>query len=201
VADFIAQCQAHLRQAEAAHKVEKAVHLQGGRTVDGFFKRRCERLSEALVPVFSRLKAHRDRRESAAAERHSALLKTAESETELAGQYRAEAERLAASDNPADPKRAAQYHSLADATIESVDALLREAAACLEPVRIQGDYGATAYITRSWAFEVIDVNEVPRCYLSLNTEKIRAAILKEGIRDIPGMKIFQHEELRVRGGA
>src|SRR5215472_9909080 len=42
VTDFIAQCQAHLRQAETAHKVEKAAFLSGGRAVDGFFKRRCE---------------------------------------------------------------------------------------------------------------------------------------------------------------
>lgn len=38
VTDFIAQCQTQLRQAEAAHKIEKASFLDGGRTVDGFFK-------------------------------------------------------------------------------------------------------------------------------------------------------------------
>ena len=49
--DFIAQCQAHIKQAEAAHKQEKEYFLKAGRIVDGFFKRRCTRLTGALVPV------------------------------------------------------------------------------------------------------------------------------------------------------
>lgn len=68
-------------------------------------------------------------------------------------------------------------------------------------MRIQGDYGATAYVTRSWTFEVIDLDQVPRPYLSLNTEAVRAAITKEGMKDIPGLRIFQSESLRVRGVA
>ena len=201
VTDFIAQCQAHLREVETAHKVEKAVFLQGGRTVDGFFKRRGERLSNALVPVFARLKAYRDRREAAAAERHLALLAAAQVETARSGEHRFEAERLVASENPADRKRAAQYRALADATAESADAMLREAAACSEPVRIQGDYGATAYVTHSWSFDVLDLNEVPRRYLVLNAEMVHTAITKDSVRDIPGLKIFQTESLRVRGVA
>jgi hypothetical protein len=201
VTDFIAQCQAHLRQAETAHKVEKALFLQGGRTVDGFFKRRCESLSSALVPVLALLKSYRDRREAAAVERRIALLAAAENEATRALEHRAEAERLTASENPADRNRAAQYRSLADAISESADAMIREAAACMEPVRIQGDYGATAYITHSWSFDVVDVSAVPRRYLVLNAETVRAAITKDGVRDIPGLKIFQTESLRVRGVA
>jgi hypothetical protein len=201
VTDFIAQCQAHVRQAENAHKVEKAAFLNGGRAVDGFFKRRCESLSAALLPVSSRLKAYYDRRQAAEAERHRTLIETAASEAARADEHRAEAERLASSRNPADRKRAPQYHALADATRESAEAILRQAAACLEPVRIQGDYGATAYITHSWTFEVVNLNEVPRRYLGLNAETVRNAITKDGVRDIPGLKIFQSESLRVRGVA
>jgi hypothetical protein len=201
VTDFIAQCQAHLRQVETAHRVEKALFLQGGRTVDGFFKRRCESLTSALVPVFTRLKAYRDRREVAAAERHRTLLAAAEKEATRAAEHRAEAERLAASESPADRNRAMQYHALADATAESADAMVREATGCLEPIRIQGDYGATAYITHGWSFDVLDLNAVPRRYLVLNAETVRAAITKDGVRDIPGLKIFQTESLRVRGVA
>lgn len=201
VTDFIAQCQAHLKEAEAAHTVEKTTFLQGGRTVDGFFKRRCESLSDALVPVFSRLKAYRDRRESERAERHRSLLNAAQSEAARSAEYRAEAERLAAANDPASLGQAVHYRSLADATAESAAAKLREAEACLEPTRICGDYGATAYITHSWGFEVIDPDAVPRRYLSLNAETIRAAIRKDGVREIPGLKIFQSESLRVRGVA
>jgi hypothetical protein len=201
VTDFIAQCQAHLKQAEAAHKIEKASFLEGGRTVDGFFKRRCESLTEALVPVFTRLKAYRDRCEAAAAERHSALMTAAEGKAAQAAHYRGEAERLATCEDRADHPRAAHYASLADATVECAAAMAREAASCLEPVRIQGDYGATAYVAHSWSFEVLNLREVPRHYLTLNAETVRTAITRDGIRDIPGLKIFQSESLRVRGVA
>lgn len=199
VTDFIAQCQTHLKQAEAAHKMEKATFLEGGRTVDGFFKRRCESLSAALIPVVSRLKAYRDQREAEGVERHRALMEAAEHEIARATEYQGEAERLAASDDPADRSRAAQCRALANATAESAAAMRREAAACLEPVPIQGDYGATAYVTHLWAFEVVSLDAVPRCYLALNSETIRAAITKDGVRDIPGLRIFQSEHLRVRG--
>ena len=72
VTDFIAQCQMHLRQAEGAHRLEKAFFLQAGRAVDGFFKRRCETLGGALTPVIARLKAYRDRITAATCARHQA---------------------------------------------------------------------------------------------------------------------------------
>jgi hypothetical protein len=77
--------------------------------------------------------------------------------------------------------------------------MARLAASCLEPVRIEGDYGATAYVTHRWCFEVVDLMEVPRHFLGLDAETVRTAITKDGIRDIPGLRIFQIENLRVRG--
>jgi hypothetical protein len=197
VTDFIAQCQVHLHQAETAHKIEKKTFLDSGRTVDGFFKRRCEKLSEALVPVFSRLKAFRDRRQAVMTARHHKLMEAAAHEAACASEYREEAELLIAPASESDRRRAAQLVVLADASAESAEGMIREAAACLEPVRLQGDYGATAYVTHSWNFDIVDLNEVPRCYLILNTDKVRTAVIKEG----PGLNIFQTESLRVRGVA
>lgn len=204
VTDFIAQCQTQLRKAEAAHKEEKAFFLQAGRVVDGFFKRRCEALSDALTLVIARLKAYRDRMTAAARAQHQSARRAAEEEARRsvaeAATHRAEAERLARAANSAEERRrAAEELALAEAAIERADAWAREAASILEPVRIQGDYGATAYVTRSWTFEVIDLARVPRVYLSLDTEAVRTAITKKGMRDIPGLKIFQSEILRVRG--
>src|ERR1700688_810938 len=47
--DFIAQYQAHIKRAEAAHRKEKVYFLKAGRLVDGFFKRRCTKLTGALA--------------------------------------------------------------------------------------------------------------------------------------------------------
>jgi hypothetical protein len=205
VTDFIALCQVHLRQAERAHKEEKAFFLQAGRAVDGFFKRRCESLSGALSPIMVRLKAYRDRVTEAASAQHQAVRQAAEEESRRAvveaAAHRAEAERLARTMSVEDRRRAAELLALAEAASERADAWAREASAAPEPLRIQGDYGATAYVTRSWTFEVVDLDRVPRTYLSLDTEAVRAAITKKGVRDIAGLKIFQSESLRVRGAA
>ncbi len=51
-------------------------------------------------------------------------------------------------------------------------------------------------ITRRWVFEVIDENKIPRGWLTIDERKINDAI-KEGVRDIPGLKIFQKEDISV----
>jgi hypothetical protein len=205
VTDFIAQCQVHLRRAERDHKAEKAFYLQAGRAVDGFFKRRCDTLNGALTPVMARLKAYRDRVTEAASAQHQAARQAAKEEMRRAvaeaAAHRAEAERLVRTMSAEDRRRAAELLALAEAATERADAWTREAATAPEPPRIQGDYGATAYVTRNWTFEVIDLDRVPRTYLSLDTEAVRAAITKKGVRDIPGLRIFQSESLRVRGAA
>jgi len=57
----------------------------------------------------------------------------------------------------------------------------------------------TAIVRKVWDFEVIDENQVPREYLSVDPGKIRKAV-QEGVRQIPGVKIFQKEVLAVQGG-
>jgi len=204
VTDFIAQCQAQLRRAESAHKEEKAYFLTGGRTVDAFFKRRCEKLSDAFTPVIARLKTCRDQLVAIEEARCEAARHAAEEELRRLGEeeatHRAEAERRAReAQTPEERRCAAEHLRLAEAAAERAGAVAQRASLIPEPLRIQGDYGATAYVTRSWSFEVIDLDEVPRSYLALDAERVRAAITKEGVREIPGLRIFEREELRVRG--
>jgi hypothetical protein len=103
--------------------------------------------------------------------------------------------------NPADRHRAAEELRLAEEAAQRAQLAREEARAVLEPTRIRGDYGATAYVTRNWSFEVIDLDQVPRDYMNLDVAVVRQAITRDGIREIPGLKIFQSEALRVRGAA
>ncbi len=50
---------------------------------------------------------------------------------------------------------------------------------------------------KKWVWELEDENAVPREYLSLNEKKIDEAI-KQGIRNIPGIKVFEKEEITMR---
>jgi hypothetical protein len=204
VTDFVAQCQAHIRRAESVHKHEKAPFLQGGRVVDAFFKRRCEKLGGLIDGVLERLKAYYDRAIADREAAHRALVEAAETEAERAAveavQHRAEAEHLACTaKTAADRQRAASALALADAAETRSFAAAERAQTPLAPVRIEGDYGAVAYLTHNWSFDVVDLSAVPRDYLTVNAEAVRAAIGKAGMRDIPGLRIFQSESLRVRG--
>jgi hypothetical protein len=202
--DFIAQCQAHIRQAEAAHKAEKALFLTACRVVDGFFKRRCDQLTAALAPAVARLKAYRDRVARIERQRHEAIRHAGEQEARQAiaeaEEHLAQAERLAREgESLEDRRQALDQLRLAEEARERAQMAGHQAAAPLEPTRLRGDYGSTAYVTRRWSFEVVDLDQVPRDYLSLDIAVVRQAITRDGVRKIPGLRIFRAEALRVRG--
>jgi hypothetical protein len=204
--DFIAQCQAHIKKAEAAHKREKEYFLKGGRIVDGFFKRRCTKLTSALAPAAARLKAYRDQIAELDAKRHEAARQASEAEAQRAAEeeaeYRAAANRLVQdAGSPAKRQQAAEHWLLAEAAACRATAARQAAATKPEPTHIRGDYGSTAYVRKIWTFEVVDLDAVPRDYMSLDVDVVREAITKDGIREIPGLRIYQSETLHVRGAA
>lgn len=62
------------------------------------------------------------------------------------------------------------------------------------PVRTES--GTTSYVP-VWDFELVKIEDVPHKYLMLDAPAIRNAI-KAGIRDIPGIKIFEKMAIRTR---
>jgi hypothetical protein len=204
--DFIAQCQAHIKNAEAAHKQEKEFFLKAARIVDGFFKRRCTKLTGALAPVVVRLKAYRDQIAEQDAKRHEAARIASEEEAQRAAEeeaeYRAAAARLAQkAHSPTERQRAAEQFLLAEAAATRTTAAREAATTKPEPTHIRGDYGSTAYVRKVWTFEVVDLDAVPRDYMSLDVDVVREAITKDAVRQIPGLRIYQSETLHVRGAA
>ena len=55
--------------------------------------------------------------------------------------------------------------------------------------KIRGE-GALSYEKTSWVFSVEDLSMVPREYLRLDEDKIKAMV-NAGVRDVPGLKIYQ----------
>ena len=86
-----------------------------------------------------------------------------------------------------------------EAAAAVVDKLAKdeETEAKAKPVTVRGDYGSSSSIRKTWKFEVTDSNEVPRQYMSINEIAVRAAI-REGARDIPGLRIFLDESVVIR---
>ena len=56
----------------------------------------------------------------------------------------------------------------------------------------------TAYLQNRWTFELEDLAMVPADFLMLDEKKVRAAI-KAGVREIPGLKIFEQKSMAIRG--
>jgi hypothetical protein len=205
-ADFIAQCQAHIKTAEIAHKTEKDFFLKGGRIVDAFFKRRSEKLTKALMPLVTRLKGYRDQRIETEAElqeerRQAAMIEADRAEQEEA-ELRQTANRLLAdARSPADRAAAAEQLHRADLAAARATAARETILLAPSPVEIRGEYGSLAYVRKTWTFEVVDLDQVPREYMSLDVEVVRNAISRDGVRQISGLTIYQNEMLHVRGAA
>ena len=51
-------------------------------------------------------------------------------------------------------------------------------------------------VAKRWTYKVVNITQVPRQYLILDSPTIREAI-RAGVRDIPGIEIYQEEGLRV----
>ena len=64
-----------------------------------------------------------------------------------------------------------------------------------EPFRSES---GSASVGTDWDFEVIDLKEVPKHWMCVDQSKVKIAI-KGGIRDIPGIRIFEKPKVRFRG--
>lgn len=53
-------------------------------------------------------------------------------------------------------------------------------------------------IKKTWTFRVTDLAQIPRGFLLLNEKSVREAI-DAGLREIPGLHIYQEDSLSVRG--
>jgi len=52
-------------------------------------------------------------------------------------------------------------------------------------------------LRKKWAYEILDIKDIPLKYLTVDEQAIKQAI-KDGVRDIKGIKIYQKSELNLR---
>lgn len=185
VTDAVRQLKAAIKSAESRRDEAKRPHLDAGRAVDAFFKHTiADPLDSAARTLTDRLTIYQ--RAKADAERR--VREDAEARA------REEAARLAASMTDAD-------HASLDRAIAAEETARQAGSAAIakpaELSRTRGDFGAVASLRTRWTFAVTDLAVVPREYLSLDTAKVNAAI-KAGVREAPGLRIFQEQSTIVR---
>jgi len=121
---------------------------------------------------------------------------------------REEAERLAAAKEAEDKRKADE--AMAEAakleeegkTEQALEALdkateieeTREKAVIPEALKTEG-----MHTRKTWKYREIDLTKVPMKYFTLDSRKVNTAI-KAGVREIPGLQIYQDTSLTVRTG-
>ena len=88
---------------------------------------------------------------------------------------------------------AAQRAGAADARVVAATSTL---ALAQPPPRVVSAGDHTVAARKRWTFEIIDAAQVPRDFLAINEKAIRIAV-RTGAREIPGVRIFEAEELAV----
>jgi hypothetical protein len=196
VAENMRMATALARTAEERRVEHKAPFLAGGRTVDGWFKKLLEPLQKQMAAVQSVMNdyaAEKLRRERAAAEAERLRL-AAEAEQE-SRRAAAALERGGDVDEALD--RAAEAGAAADAAAE------RATGRAADLTRTHGVFGAVASAREKWKWRVINIDLVPRKYLTLDDAAINAAGKKRDasgkpVEVIPGIEWYSEVSMGVR---
>lgn len=200
VADYVKQATACAKALDGSRVAAKEPFLEGGRNVDGFFKRYTDGLGtlkrrvEAKLSIYLRDKADRERRAREEEARQSA---------EAA--RKAEAEAMALAD--AAKVTTAQADAALDTAVQAQTvARVAEKAAAAAPAdlaRTRGDFGSLATLRREWTFKDMDRAELDlealRAHIPTDAlEKALRSAIKAGLREIKGATIFENQTATVR---
>ena len=147
------------------------------RQINALFKTLSEPLSEADRILRSKIGIFRRKQEAEAAKRQAVL-------EQKAAAAEAEAAKLAAR-----KRQTAATIEKTEALVERRDELEQKAEAVTAKV---GD----AHVSKRWTFRIEDAAKVPADYLVVDTIKVWQAV-RDGERDIPGVRIYQEESVRV----
>lgn len=186
------------KTGEDRRKEQKEPFLEGGRAVDGWFKAWIAPLSAAMLPVQASMNVYgelieRRNREAAQAERKrlDAIAERAQADAERALRENRSEAALDALDAASE---AAQAADDAGALAESKPA---------ELTRTYGNYGAVTSMRQSWSWEIANLAIVPRAYLMVNPDAIKAAAKQRDTQGkpaavIPGIRWVVSKKMGVR---
>jgi septal ring factor EnvC (AmiA/AmiB activator) len=233
LADGIKACTHFEKNSEAARVSAKEPHLAAGRAVDGWFKKLADPVGSVKARMASLLTTYQRKKEAEERERLRAAAAAAEAarkeeerrrrEAEAAARKaQEEADRLAreAAKSKADADAAAKAQAAAEAAAAAAReqaaqaAIAREEATAAktdatakpaELTRTRSDLGSVASLRRTWEYEVIDDQAIPRMFLTVDHAAIKAFIKSstdkksgECKAKIPGVRIFEQHNTMVR---
>lgn len=200
VSDYIKQVTSCAKALDTARVGAKEPFLEGGRTVDGFFKGYADPLAALKKRVEGKLGTYLREKEAAERRRREEEARKAAEEAkarEAETMALAEVEGLA----PAVADKALDQTIAAQTT--AAEAQKAAEAKPAELARTRGDFGSLATLSRQWTFkdldrEAIDL-EALRPHIPLDgIEKAVRAAIKAGAREIKGVTIYEDAKASVR---
>ncbi len=202
VGDFIKQLQAAVKNADAARVAEKEPYLDGGRQVDGFFKKITEPLAkvkkdiEGRLSIFLRKKADAERKVREEAERK------AREEAERAAREAAACIQALKDEEGLEAAIAAEEFAKQTAAA-ALEAAKETEAKAAELSRTRGDYGSVASLRTFWDHKDLDRDKLAleplRSHLPLDAlEKAVRSYIKAGGHELAGVTIFENTSTVVR---
>lgn len=190
--------------AEKRRVEHKEPFLTGGRAVDAWFARLIAPVGTALSPIQAAMDDYGRRM---LAKRRAEAEAQAKAAREEAERKAAEAAALLAATKPAAPGALDWAFDKAQEAADEADAATSRAESRpADLTRVTGAYGATSSLRASWKWRVVDVAKIPRQYLMVNEDAIKAAVTSGG-RDpntrkpnavIPGVEFFEETRMGVR---
>ena len=202
VGDFIKQLDAGRKAAEGARVAEKEPFLEGGRTVDGWFKKITEPLAKAKTEIEGRLNIYLGKKAAAARKAREEVERKAREEAVRLAADAALLEENAKDATTLDNAVAAEEA----AKVAAKTAAKAQQEATAKPAdlsRIRGDYGAVASLRTHWTFDDLDRPaldlESLRQHLSTDAlEKAIRSFIKAGGHELDGVRIFETTSTVVR---
>lgn len=200
--DYMKQVSAAIKAGEAARVGAKEPYLEGGRVVDGFFKKITDPLSALKARLtkaqtaFLREKEARERRARIEAEQK------AREEAEAAKREAEEAaKKLESDDDLVDAIDAEQRANTAAADL--VKANQESTAKAAELSRVRGDFGSLSSLRTHWTFcdldrDKIDLEKLRQHLPSDGLERAVRGFIRAGGRKLDGVKIYEDTTAQTR---
>lgn len=218
---FLGDCAKAGKLIEARRKELKAPITEAGKRIDALFKELAAPIEAALGTVKPKVLAYRkmeqdridaanaererrerEQREAAEAERRAAEDK-ARQEREAAAREAARLESEArrskdaeAQERAAAARRAEEQARLRERVAAESQPVTQEVVREEQSSTIKTASGA-AISRKTWKFDVMDTEQIPRRFLKVDETAIRQAV-RDGERQIPGVRIYESEELAIR---
>ena len=204
IIDFVKQIKAAGTKATEAFKTEKNPFLEGGRAVDGYFKRITEPLSDGVVALNKKLTVYQVAKEAAERRVREAAEQAARVEAarlqkiadDAAAALRAEADKMREAQNldAAVEREAEAQRAEAAALLASREAQAKVA----DLSRTRGDMGGVSSLRTEWRGEIIsraDLDlEALRDHIPADAlDQAIRSFVKAGARNLTGARIYEHK--------